>query len=172
MDDRRRRVVWTSAAESALDEAVGYIAVDAPGAARDLLDRVAAAGASLSRMGERGRRVPEVGDPRVRELLVHPFRMIYRVEDGAGGDPGDFASGAGFPGGQQRERRWPAGRSGTGRRFSWWTLGWRRGSAFTQVVQYILQNGDGALVALGTSFRGHWEATLWPGSSVFCAASD
>jgi plasmid stabilization system protein ParE len=34
---------------------------------------------SLSEMAERGQIVPELRDPSIRELLVRPYRLVYRV---------------------------------------------------------------------------------------------
>ncbi len=76
----RREVAWTRAARDQLDEALEYIARDAPEAASDLLTRVLSASASLSVLSERGRPVPEAMRASVRELLVDPFRLVYLVE--------------------------------------------------------------------------------------------
>ena len=81
MAARRRRVVWTVGARRALDEAVGYVSEDSPARARDLLIRVLDAAASLVALGERGRIVDEYDDPTVRQLLVEPYRLLYRVRD-------------------------------------------------------------------------------------------
>ena len=75
----RRRVGWTPGAERALDEAVEYIARDSPQAALRVLEDVLDAARSLERLALRGRVVPEVGDPALRELLVHRFRLVYLV---------------------------------------------------------------------------------------------
>lgn len=81
MVDRRRRVVWTGAARAAVDEAASYIAADSPTAGRAFIERIVSAADSLQSLAHRGRQVQEYGDPAVRELLVHPFRLIYRVGD-------------------------------------------------------------------------------------------
>jgi plasmid stabilization system protein ParE len=79
MATRRRRVVWTQSARQALDDAVAYVAADAPRRSAELLIRVLDAAASLDHFSERGRIVPEVNDPTVRELIVPPYRLIYEV---------------------------------------------------------------------------------------------
>lgn len=38
------------------------------------------AAASLETLGERGRVVPELKDPSTREVFIHSFRLLYRVE--------------------------------------------------------------------------------------------
>ena len=80
MVDRRRRVVWSDAALRALEEAATYVAADAPDAARRLVERVLTAADSLQLLATRGRTVPELSKPGVRELLVRPFRLIYQVQ--------------------------------------------------------------------------------------------
>ncbi len=77
---RRRRVVWSQRARDAVDEAVAYIGQDAPDAARRLLEGIVGAARSLDTLSERGRIVPELAEPTFRELLVSPYRLIYRVD--------------------------------------------------------------------------------------------
>lgn len=36
---------------------------------------------SLAELSERGRIVPELGDPSLRELLVNPYRLLYEVDE-------------------------------------------------------------------------------------------
>lgn len=62
-----------------LDEAVGHVAQDSPPAAERLLTQALAAGESLTTLSERGRRVPELEDPRVREIFVQRYRLMYEV---------------------------------------------------------------------------------------------
>jgi toxin ParE1/3/4 len=62
-----------------LDEAVGFLAQDAPKAAVELLEHALDAAASLDAMSERGRVVPEVGRSEVRELFIGRYRLVYEV---------------------------------------------------------------------------------------------
>lgn len=80
MVGRRRRVVWTENARDALDEALAYISQDSPEAARRLVEKLIEAANTLGSLSERGRIVPELEDPTVRELLVKPYRLIYEVD--------------------------------------------------------------------------------------------
>ena len=77
MGTRRRRVVWARRAQEALDQAIGYVAIDSPGDARSLLTRVLDKAASLDELSERGSPVAELEDDTYRELLVDPYRLIY-----------------------------------------------------------------------------------------------
>jgi len=76
---RRRAVAWADAARQQLDDALAYVAEDSPSAAAGLLERLLQASASLEILAERGRIVPEKPDDSLRELLVHPFRLVYQV---------------------------------------------------------------------------------------------
>ncbi len=79
MADRRRRLVWTAQAQSALDEILQYIAQDSPQAARALLVEALGAAEGLATLSERGRVVPELDDFSVRELFVQSYRLMYEV---------------------------------------------------------------------------------------------
>ena len=79
MASRERRVVWSRGAHRELEAAISHVAEEAPNAARALLERLLTTAASLETLSERGRMVPERGDPAVRELLVEPYRLVYSV---------------------------------------------------------------------------------------------
>src|SRR5712692_5061948 len=79
MAARRRRVVWTEQASGMLDDVVSYIAQDSRPAAERLLIQALEAASSLDVFSERGRVVPELDQPNVRQLLVHRYRLIYEV---------------------------------------------------------------------------------------------
>lgn len=44
-----------------------------------VLERILRAAESLESLGERGRVLPELEDPVIRELLSDPFRIVYRA---------------------------------------------------------------------------------------------
>jgi plasmid stabilization system protein ParE len=81
MGPRRRRVVWTRGASQELDENVEFIAEDSLQAAIDVLQRVLKAAESLADLSDRGRIVPERGDPTIREILIEPFRLLYSITE-------------------------------------------------------------------------------------------
>jgi len=62
-----------------LDDAVSYVAQDSHPAAQRLLIKALDAAASLDAFGERGRIVPELNQPNVRQLLVQRYRLFYDV---------------------------------------------------------------------------------------------
>jgi len=81
MAARRRAVVWADRARRALDDALTYIAKDSLQNAGRIAERVIEQANSLATLSERGRVVPEVGDPVLRELFVDPFRLMYEVRE-------------------------------------------------------------------------------------------
>ena len=79
MAARVRDVVWAESARDALDAVVEYIAQGSRQAAVQVLDDALDAGASLASFAERGRVVPELNDPAIREVFVHKYRLQYEV---------------------------------------------------------------------------------------------
>jgi plasmid stabilization system protein ParE len=64
-----------------VDDALTYIAQDSPRAAANLAVQVIERADSLALLSERGRIVPELEDPTLRELIVGPYRLLYEVHD-------------------------------------------------------------------------------------------
>lgn len=81
MASRVRAVVWSESAQRALDEVIEYIVSDSRSAASQVLEAALNAAASLTTLSERGRIVPELDDPAIRELFVFEYRLMYRVEE-------------------------------------------------------------------------------------------
>lgn len=78
-----RQVAWAETAWRDLERIADYIAEDSPGYAAAFVRRVRDRARSLEQMAERGRVVPELEEPAVRELIVGSYRLIYEIE-GAG----------------------------------------------------------------------------------------
>jgi len=76
---RHRTVVWAESAQAALDEVVSYIAHDSRDQAIKVLIRALEAAASLETLADRGRLVPELREPDLREIFVFRYRLMYRV---------------------------------------------------------------------------------------------
>jgi plasmid stabilization system protein ParE len=74
------KLVWAPRAIARASEIAAYIALDRPGAAAKWVDAVFAAVATLKAHPRRGRRVPELNRPEVRELLHGAYRIIYRQD--------------------------------------------------------------------------------------------
>lgn len=81
MVGRRRRVIWTDQARVALDDVLTYIAEESLDGAQAVLEQALAAAEALATLSERGRVVPELDDPSVREVFVYSYRMLYEVTE-------------------------------------------------------------------------------------------
>ena len=81
MAARWRRVVWAKAARQALDDAVSHVAGDSRDAARRVLIQALQAASTLASFAERGRVVPELGDPAIREVFVYSYRLMYEIRN-------------------------------------------------------------------------------------------
>jgi toxin ParE1/3/4 len=78
------QVVWTSVAEDDLKGIIEYISIDNPHNALKILQEIKKKASSLYTFPERGRVVPELQDQGIsqyRELIVPPWRLIYRIEE-------------------------------------------------------------------------------------------
>ena len=72
------RVTWSPLADAQVDDAIEYIARDHPMAALEWLERVLDAARSLATFPDSGRIVPELQRDSIREILVSPYRVMYR----------------------------------------------------------------------------------------------
>ncbi|MBI3554288.1 MAG: type II toxin-antitoxin system RelE/ParE family toxin [Elusimicrobia bacterium] len=73
------KVAWSSAALRDLETAADYIARDSARYASVLVREAIDAARSLNILAKRGRVVPEMHDPAIRELFVCNYRLIYRM---------------------------------------------------------------------------------------------
>ncbi|MCX6363392.1 MAG: type II toxin-antitoxin system RelE/ParE family toxin [Actinobacteria bacterium] len=72
------RVIWSPLAEEQVAESFAYVAAEHPAAAVRWFERLEEKTGSLAIFPDQGRMVPEVQRASVREVLVHPCRVIYR----------------------------------------------------------------------------------------------
>jgi addiction module RelE/StbE family toxin len=73
-------VRWTEQAADDLAAIKDFIARDSPAHARGVVERLYVAVDQLRAFPESGRQVPE--QPRYRELVRTPYRIVYRFERG------------------------------------------------------------------------------------------
>lgn len=78
----------TASARNELDDIVVYIAKDAPLSALAFLEAVLTTADTLVTLAKRGRMVPELQSPRIRELFIKHYRLLYEIEDCAVYVPG------------------------------------------------------------------------------------
>lgn len=76
-----RRVAWTETAWRDLQRIADYIAEDSPGYAAALVRTIRDRARSLEELAARGRVVPELDQPTVRELIVGSYRLIYEISE-------------------------------------------------------------------------------------------
>ncbi len=84
MARRSFRVQWAETAARDLEELISYIAADSPLNAERILDKLEKRARTLESTPVRGRVVPELahfGIRNWRELIVKPYRIIYRVDE-------------------------------------------------------------------------------------------
>ncbi len=72
-------VILTPQSEDDLAHIVRYIAKDNPDHARAFGNLLIDKAFSIGTLPERGRVVPELNDPSVREIIHEPYRIIYEI---------------------------------------------------------------------------------------------
>ena len=76
-----RKVNWAYEATTDLEALAEYIARDSAFYASAFVQEIRDASRSLNEFSERGRIVPELGNPNIRELFVREYRLIYSIEE-------------------------------------------------------------------------------------------
>ncbi len=77
-------IFWVASEEHDLEEVIDFIARENPENALKILTEIREKTSELKRYPERGRIVPELQSQGIflyRELLVPPWRIIYRIKD-------------------------------------------------------------------------------------------
>lgn len=78
------QVAWAAVAHRDLKKIIDYIAIDSPGNALRILKKIRQKVSDLYSMPERGRIVPELQEQGIhtyRELIIAPWRVIYRISN-------------------------------------------------------------------------------------------
>lgn len=81
---KQYKVEWASVAEVDLKRIIDYIAIDSPGNALQILERIKQKVSALYTLPERGRIVPELQEQGIsiyKELIINPWRIVYRISD-------------------------------------------------------------------------------------------
>ena len=71
-------VTWTETATAQLQAIRDYLAQSSPGYAQALAGRIVARTQALDSQSHFGAEVPEYGNPDIREVYEHPYRILYR----------------------------------------------------------------------------------------------
>ena len=78
------KIHWATVAEEDLKNIILYIAGDSPQNARLIFNKIKEQASTLTHFPERGRTVPELQNQGIflyRELILTPWRIIYRITD-------------------------------------------------------------------------------------------
>lgn len=78
------KVVWSTSAYQDLADIIEYIAEDSPSDARKILSKIKKSVSDLYLIPQSGRLVPELQDQGIilyRELVIAPWRVMYRISD-------------------------------------------------------------------------------------------
>ncbi len=81
---KKYKVIWSMIAEEDLISIIKYIHSNNPVAAKNNLKKIKSKASNLNSFPQRGRIVPELkenGILQYRELIVAPWRIIYRISD-------------------------------------------------------------------------------------------
>jgi len=81
---RAYQVLWADVAKNDLKEILEYIAIDNRLSALEIFQEIKQRASSLYTFPERGRVVPELLDQGIliyREIVVPPWKIIYRISD-------------------------------------------------------------------------------------------
>lgn len=81
--NKKYAVIWASTAERDLARIIEYLAIDSPANALKIMDKFKEKAANLYHSPKRGRIIPELqeyGIYQFRELIIAPWRLIYRAQ--------------------------------------------------------------------------------------------
>lgn len=73
-------VQWTEEAYQRLAEIEDFIARDNPAIALRTVEQIIARAETLEQFSARGRIVPEIGNPDIREVFEGNYRIVYRLK--------------------------------------------------------------------------------------------
>jgi len=83
--NKKYKVEWATIAETDLKQIIDYLAANSPENALQIFKKIRLRASGLYSFPERGRIVPELqaqGINIYRELIVTPWRIVYRIAEG------------------------------------------------------------------------------------------
>lgn len=84
MTSKKYTVYWTKIAQDDFIEIIEYISLDSQSIAEEIFEKIKKQTMKLESFPERGRIVPELDFHNInnyRELIITPWRIIYRIEE-------------------------------------------------------------------------------------------
>ena len=82
--NKTSEVIWSNVAENDFKNIIEYIAADSSSNALRIFKKIKQTASNLYIFPERGRVVPELRDQGIlqyRELIISPWRVIYRISE-------------------------------------------------------------------------------------------
>lgn len=76
------KLIWSPQSVHDLETVRDYVAGDSPRYAALVVERIVQGVERLTSFPESGRVVPERSDPQLREVIVRPYRVVYRLRPG------------------------------------------------------------------------------------------
>jgi len=74
-------ISWTENALASLADSIAYLAQRSPEGAKRVVDRIDERVAALAQLPRTGRPYPKVSDANIRQVVVAPYIVVYRVND-------------------------------------------------------------------------------------------
>ena len=74
-------ISWTEPAVRDLESIKDFIARDSKYYANEFIERIFSIVENLMILPNRGRKVPEVDNENIKEIIFNNYRIIYRIED-------------------------------------------------------------------------------------------
>jgi len=75
------KIKWTEPAVRDLENVRDYISRDSEYYGLVIVERIFGAVEKLSRFPNVGRQVPEMSNSNIREILLHNYRIIYKIDE-------------------------------------------------------------------------------------------
>lgn len=82
MAEQEQSIIWTLTAYKDLQNIVEYITQDSAYYGLAFYEDIMNKAKTLIDFPQRGRIVPEMDDPNLREVFVHRYRLIYQIHNG------------------------------------------------------------------------------------------
>ncbi|HET9136363.1 MAG TPA: type II toxin-antitoxin system RelE/ParE family toxin [Candidatus Kapabacteria bacterium] len=75
----KKEIVWSESAREDMHDIFNYISHQSLFYADTVIEQIIESAESLSSLSERGRVVPELRSPFIREIFVYQYRLLYKL---------------------------------------------------------------------------------------------
>lgn len=72
-------VIWSTPARNDLKQIFEYIAQDSTFYARKVVKNIVEKSMTIKDFPKRGRVVPEINEPNIREIFIYSYRLMYQI---------------------------------------------------------------------------------------------